>query len=177
MRRVRQILYCIGIVSAIVMITGCAYEAAVQQLPPAERTALRVYSKIMSSGQVRTYLAKATAAERAAYLNEIGIAQRFQALDPQDREAVLAGYIREGMSAAALRFLWGEPYYTTGYPGHYEYWFYQGSSFALADYGSSASISGGTKVQVSLIDGRVEWWLEYVEPHDEPGPNERERRH
>jgi hypothetical protein len=177
MRRVRQILYCIGIVGAIMIITGCAYEAAVQQLPPEERTALHAYSKVMTSGQVRTYLAKGTAAERADYLNTIGVAQRFQALDPQDREAVLAGYIREGLSADALRFLWGEPYYTRGYPGHYEYWFYQGSSMELADYGSSASISGGTKVQVSLVDGRVEWWLDYVEPHDEPGPNDSGRRH
>jgi hypothetical protein len=176
MKRVQQILHFLGIVGALVVMTGCTYVAAMRQLPPQERTALRAYSKVMSAGQVQTYLAKQTAAERTSYLEKIGVVQRFQALAPQDREAVLAGYIRTGMRADALRFLWGEPHYTSGYPGRYEYWFYLGSTLTLADYGSSGSIAGGTKVQVSLVNGRVEWWLEYVEPHDESGPNDRSGR-
>ena len=68
----------------------------------------------MTAAQVRTYLAKATAAERTAYLSEIDLAQRFQGLDPLDREAVLSGIPRVGMSAEALLFLWGDLYYTAG---------------------------------------------------------------
>ena len=126
----------------------------------------------MTSTQARTYLAKATAAERAAYLKEVGITQRFQRLEPQDREAVLAGFPREGMSAEAMRFLWGEPYYTEGWTGRWEHWFYLGSSLSLADYGNDYS-SGGTMVDVYLVDGRVVWWLEFVPSDDD---NEDSRR-
>jgi hypothetical protein len=54
-----------------------------------------------------TYGATAGAAERTAYLREIGLAQRFQALDPLDCRAVLSDMLRGGMSAEALVFLWG----------------------------------------------------------------------
>ena len=37
----------------------------------------------MTASQTRTYLAKTSAAERTAYLQAIGLAQRFQRLDPQ----------------------------------------------------------------------------------------------
>ena len=166
MRRVRQSLRCAGVVVAIVVLTGCTYEAAVQQLSPPERAAFHAYSNMMRAGQVWNYLSKQTPAERAAYLEAIGVAQRFQALDAQDRDTVLAGFPRKGMSADALRFLWGEPYYTTGYTGRYEHWYYQGSTFSLAQYGNHRSL-GGTQVQVSLANGRVEWWLEFV-PTMEP---------
>jgi len=63
----------------------------------------------MTPAQTRTYLAKATAAERTAYLHDSGLAQRFEALDSPDREAVQYGFLRKGMSAEALRFVWGEP--------------------------------------------------------------------
>jgi hypothetical protein len=140
----------------------------VQQLPLPERTAFRAYSKVMTSGQAHAYLHKPTATERTAYLEALGIAQRFQALNPQDREAVLAGSPRQGMSAEALRFLWGEPHYTIGYTGRHEHWYYQGSTFWLAKYGNSPTW-GGTQVQVSLADGRVEWWLEFVPTDQDPG--------
>jgi hypothetical protein len=65
------------------------------------------------------------------------------------------------MSAEALYFLWGEPYYTTGWSGHYEYWFYLGSTFALAEYGNR-TYSYETMVQVYLINGQVKWWVEFV---------------
>ena len=172
MKRMRQFLRFTGVVGAVVVITGCAYDAAVQRLAPAEQAEFRANSKIMTSTQARTYLAKATAAERAAYLKEVGITQRFQRLEPQDREAVLAGFPREGMSAEAMRFLWGEPYYTEGWTGRWEHWFYLGSSLSLADYGNDYS-SGGTMVDVYLVDGRVVWWLEFVPSDDD---NEDSRR-
>ena len=64
----------------------------------------------MTAAQTRAYLAKATTAERTAYLSEVGLAQRFQAFDPLDREAVRNGFPRAGMSAEALRFVWGDLY-------------------------------------------------------------------
>jgi hypothetical protein len=63
--------------------------------------------------------------------------------------------------AAALRFLWGEPYPIEGWAGHYEYWYYMDSSLALASHGTPYN-SPGTMVQVYLVDGRVEWWLDFV---------------
>src|SRR2546428_10054033 len=90
--------------------------------------------KDMAPSQERAYLAKATAAERRPYLSEMGLAQRFQALDPSDREAVMGGMPRVGMSAEALLFLWGSPYYTAGDASRYAHWYYLGSSLGLADY-------------------------------------------
>lgn len=145
----------------LVILGGCTYQAALERLSPAERATFRAQSKLMNTAQAHTYLAKPTAAERAAYLEEIGSAQRFRALEPQDRQAVLGGYPREGMSAEALRFLWGEPYYTDGYTGHYEHWYYLGSAFSLADHGNHYG-DAGTRVEVYLVDGRVAWWLEFV---------------
>jgi hypothetical protein len=175
MRYRQQFRRVVGIVGALMALTGCAYTAAVQQLPPEERTAFRAYNKIMTSGQTRTYLAQGTPAARAAYLEQIGIAQRFQALDPVDRTSVLDGYIRKGMSADALRFLWGHPYYTRGHTGHYEYWQYLGSAFNLADRGNS--YTEGTVVIVYLVDDKVDWWLETTPTGiDKGGSEDRQRR-
>jgi hypothetical protein len=147
---------------ALVMLSGCTYEAAVQQLPLPERTAFHTYRKVMTSGQSWTYLAKGTAAERTAYLEAIGVAPRFQALDPQDREAVLAGQPpAKGMSADALRFLWGQPAYTKGHTGHYEYWYYLGPFMDLARYGNVYS-KAGVQVEVYVVAGRVDSWIEFA---------------
>jgi hypothetical protein len=161
MQRTQQVLRLTALVGVILVMTNCTYQAALQRLTPQEQSEFRAFSKIMSSTQVHTYLNNATPAGRVNYLREIGAAQRFQALDAQDRESVLAGFIRKGMSAEAMYFLWGEPFYTIGYTGHYEHWYYQGSSFSLAEYGNQPSDSG-TVVEVYLIDGRVAWWLETV---------------
>ena len=99
---------------ALVGLTACTYDAAVRQLSPAEQAEFSLYHHRMSGSQAHTYLAKAIAAERTAYLRELGVVQRFQALDPLDQEAVRSGWPRVGMSAEALRFVWGEPYYTAG---------------------------------------------------------------
>jgi hypothetical protein len=156
---IQRFLRVASMVGVLMVLAGCAYQAAVQRLPPEERTAFRAYSQIMTSGQARTYLAQDTPAARAAYLQQIGIAQRFQSLAPLDQQSVLDGYIRKGMSAEALRFLWGEPYYTRGYTGHHEYWHYLGSAYALADRGNSYT-QAGTIVIVYLVDDKVDWWFE-----------------
>ena len=51
-------------------------------------------------------------------------------LDPLDREAVKSGWPRVGMSADALRFVWGDPAYTQGDARRSAHWHYVGSSFA-----------------------------------------------
>jgi hypothetical protein len=171
MGRGPQMLRCTGVVVALLVLTSCTYEAAIRQLPPPEQETFRIYSKAMTGAQTRTYLAKATAAERAAYLDQIGIAQRFQALDPQDREVVLTGYApRKGMSADALRFLWGEPYYTKGPVGGYEYWYYLGPFMELAAHGNVYS-KAGVRVEVYLVAGRVDSWIEFSPSTDSDDSN------
>jgi hypothetical protein len=150
----------------VALLPSCTYRTAIQRLSPEEQTTFRAYRKVMSTGQAHTYLHKATAAERMAYLEDIGLTQRFHALEPQDQEAVLSGFPRKGMHANALRFLWGEPLYARGPAGRYEYWKYFGSAFSLAEGGSSYT-QAGTIMTVYLIDGHVDWWVETV-----PAPQE-----
>lgn len=166
MRHVQQVLRCAGVMVAMVVLSGCTYETAVQQLPPPERTAFYTYRRVMTSGQIWTYLAKGTAAERTAYLAALGVAQRFQALAPYDREAVLANQPpTQGMSADALRFLWGQPAYIKGHIGHYEYWYYLGPFMELAQYGNVYS-KAGVRVEVYLVAGRVDSWIEFAPDTD-----------
>jgi hypothetical protein len=143
----------------IVALAGCTY-AAIQRLSPAEQAEFRIYRKVMTPAQVRAYLSQPTAAERTAYLEHIGLVQRFQALDPLDREAVLNGVPRVGMSTEALRFLWGDPYYTKGDPKRYAHWYYLGSSFSLADTGNQYA-NAGQRVDVYIVNDRVVWWVDY----------------
>jgi len=149
----------------IVALTGCTY-TAIQRLSLDEQAEFSLYRKAMTGAQERAYLAQATAAERTAYLSKIGLTQRFQALDPQDRAAVLSGVPRVGMSAEALLFLWGSPYYTAGNAQRYAHWYYLGSSFALAGYGNQYN-DFGNRVDVYLVDGHVVGWVDYV-PSDIP---------
>jgi hypothetical protein len=113
----------------------------------------------MTGVQQHTYLGKASAAERTAYLRALGLVQRFEALDPRDREAVQQGLPRVGMSAEALLFVWGEPYATEGDAHRSAHWHYLGSSL-----GRSASnnprLGFGNRVDVYLVDGKVVGWVD-----------------
>jgi hypothetical protein len=153
------------LMGSIMALSGCTY-AAVQRLSLDEQAEFHIYQKVMTPSQERAYLAKATAAERTAYLREIGLAQRFQALDPSDREAVRSGIPRVGMSAEALLFLWGEPYYTSGDARRYAHWYYLGSSLGLAGYGNQY-YNYGNRVDVYLVAGQVTGWVDYL-PSDIP---------
>jgi len=153
----------------LVILTGCTYEAAIQRLSPAEQSEFYTYHNRMTAAQERAYLAKATAAERTAYLREVGLAQRFQALDPLDRETVQSGFPRVGMSAEALRFVWGDPVYTAGDARRSAHWYYLGSSLALGKNGNQYNNSGGNRVDVYLIDGKVMGWVDGPKPDDEKG--------
>jgi hypothetical protein len=95
----------------LVGLTACSYDAAVRRLSPAEQSEWSLYRHRLTAMQEWTYLAKASAAERTAYLRALGFPQRFAALDPLDQQVVRSGWPREGMSAEALLFVWGEPYY------------------------------------------------------------------
>jgi hypothetical protein len=161
MHSLRHISGWFGVVLVVLLAcTGCTY-AALQKLTAEERSEFHIYHKVMNAAQERAYLAKTTAAERTAYLAAIGLTQRFQALAPLDRDAVLGGIPRQGMSAEALRFLWGEPYTTAGDATRYAHWFYLGSSIALAEYGNQYS-AGGNRVDVYLVDGHVVGWVDYT---------------
>ena len=166
MRERRQCLHwSVVLLGLSVALSGCTY-TAIQRLSLDEQAEFHTYRKVMTTAQERAYLARATAAERTAYLREIGLAQRFQALDLLDRDAVLGGVPRAGMSAEALLFLWGSPYYTSGDARRYAHWYYLGSSFALAAYGNQYSDSGN-RVDVYLVDGHVVGWVDYT-PSDLP---------
>jgi hypothetical protein len=159
----------LGVTVALALLTGCAYERAVNNLSPEERKAFWAYRKVMRGSQERTYLSKPDEAARLAYLREIGVKQRFEALDAQDRESVLNGFIRQGMRADALYFLWGEPEDTSGATGEWEYWLYRGFASDLFERGNRYN-EGSSQVRVFLVDNQVEWWTQEVpESHDDPG--------
>ena len=161
MRQIRWFFQGAGVVmGTLLVLIGCTYDAAVQRLSLAEQSEFYTYRKIMTTAQEHTYLAKATAAERTAYLSEIGLAQRFQALDPLDRDAVKSGWPRVGMSADALRFVWGDPYATDGDARRYAHWHYLGSSFGLGESGNRYRQSSN-RVDVYLVDGHVVGWVDY----------------
>jgi hypothetical protein len=147
------------VLGALLGLTACSYEATLRHLSPAEQAEFALYHHRMTGVQQHTYLGKASAAARTAYLRELGLAQRFQALDPQDREAVQQGWPRVGMSAEALLFVWGEPYMTEGDARRAAHWHYLGSSL-----GRSASqnprLGFGHRVDVYLVDGKVVGWVD-----------------
>jgi hypothetical protein len=156
------------LMGSIMTLSGCTY-AAIQKLSLDEQAEFHLYQKVMTPSQERAYLATATAAERTAYLREIGLTQRFQALDPVDRASVLSGAPRVGMSAEALLFLWGEPYYTAGDARRYAHWYYLGSSFDLAAHGNQYSSKFGNRVDVYLVAGKIVGWVDYAPTDESPG--------
>ena len=167
-RSASNVLYGLGIFCVLAALSGCATYYQAKHLSPDEQAEFRIYRKVMTAPQIRTYLSQTNAAERTAYLEQLGLVQRFNALDPQDRDAVEAGYIRKGMSAEALRFLWGRPSRTSGYIGHYEHWYYDGPVPSLVETGSSRQ-DADTRVDVYLVDNQVQWWLETVTPESDDG--------
>lgn len=130
----------LGLLAAL---TGCVSDAEVQRLSLAEQSEFYVYRKSMATGQERAYMAQPNAEARSAYLRQIGLAQRLQALGAEDREAVLSGNIRQGMSAEALRLVWGMPYYTDGDARRSAHWHYLGSSFARGNANISVGLAIG----------------------------------
>ena len=111
------------VLSAVLGLTACTYEAALRHLSPAEQAEFALYRHRMTGVQQQTYLGKASAAERTAYLRALGLRQRFEALAPLDRAAVQQGAPRVGMSAEALRCVWGAPYSTEGDARRSAHWY------------------------------------------------------
>ena len=160
MRSVRCFLRYLSLVGTLVALTSCTY-SALQRLPLEEQAQLALYRKVMTPAQVRTYLAKGNAAERTAYLHASGLVQRFESLAPLDRDAIRNGFPRVGMSAEALRFVWGDPYETAGDANRYAHWRYLGSSLDLTAYGNQYRHSGN-RVDVYLVDGHIVGWVDYI---------------
>ena len=157
----RQLYRWVGLLLCTALVlTGCTYDT-VRRLSLPEQAEFRLYRHVMTPAQVQTYLAQASASERTAYLTQVGLVQRFQALDPRDRDAVRGGTPRQGMSAEALRFVWGEPYYTAGHAHHYEHWCYLALSIALADSDNQRAWFGN-RVDVYLVDDRVVGWVDFT---------------
>jgi len=142
----------------VAVITGCVSPYAGLHLSDAERGQYRAYTHVMTNRQLRTYLKLPTAPERATYARQVGAAQRLEALPKAERAAVLHGQPFKGMSAEALRLLWGDPDWEQG-PKQYERWFYYGDYFSLAEPGSYFS-PRDTIMEVALMDGKVTWWQE-----------------
>ena len=166
MRELRPcVRWVVLLMGSIMTLSGCTY-AAMYTRSLDEQAAFHLYQKVMTPSQARAHLAKATAAERTAYRSEIGLAQRFQVLDPLDREAVMRGIPRVGMSAEALLCLWGAPYYTAGDASRYAHWYSLGSTLGLADYGNQYYTSGN-RVDVYLVAGQVTGWVDSI-PSDIP---------
>jgi hypothetical protein len=161
------------LMGATLLLTGCAhnYDAVVQQLSPAEQAEFSIYRHIMTGSQTRTYLAKTTAAERTAYLSQIGLAQRFQRLDPEDRETVRSGAPRVGMSTDALLFVWGDPADTAGDARYYARWHYFGSSLGRSTSYPPWEVSN--RVEVYLAQGKVLGWVDFI---NEDAGGESDRR-
>ena len=162
MKHSQQVYQGMGLLLCTTLVLmSCTYDTAVNRLSPAEQDELRLYRHVMTSAQVRTYLVQATATARTAYLNETGLLQRFEALDPLDRDAVRSGLPRRGMRAEALQFVWGEPYYTSGRAHNYAHWYYLGSSLGLAAWGNQYS-GFGNRVDVYLVDDQVVGWVDFA---------------
>jgi hypothetical protein len=147
------------LLSVVVVLAGCTYDAAIQRLSPAEQAEFVLYRHVMTASQVHTYVAQPTAAARTAYLQKLGLVQRFQALAPLDYEAIQSGFPRVGMSADALLFLWGEPYYTAGDARRYAHWYYLGSSIARSSSGYHPW-EFNNRVDVYLVGGKVVGWVD-----------------
>ena len=144
---------------AVVGLTACTYDTALRRLSPPEQAEFWLYHQRLTGVQEHRYLAKASAAERTAYLRELGVVQRFQALTPGDQETVRSGWPRVGMSAEALLFVWGEPYYTAGDARQSAHWHYLGSSFGRSLDGNRPW-GFGNRVDVYLVEGKVVGWVD-----------------
>ena len=160
---IRPLLSGIGLLLVVWAVeTGCTSDAALRRLSPPEQAEFFLYRKAMTGTQEHAYLAQATAAERTAYLAEIGLTQRFQALEALDQATIRSGWPRPGMSAAALVFVWGEPYATAGDARRSAHWYSLGSSMDLGARGNQY-LKEGNYVDVYLVEGRVRGWV------DKPG--------
>jgi hypothetical protein len=140
----------------VAVLTRSSARETSRRLSPAEQAEFTTYYHAMTLSQEQTYLAKGTATERTAYLREIGLSQRFAALSPVDRATVRRQRPYPGMSADALRFLWGEPYDIVRQTAWDERWYYLDVSCGWDALPTHAS--HGTQVEVYLVEGHVITW-------------------
>ena len=145
----------------LIIFAGCTGQHSYQHLPTTEQELYRAYSQVMTPAQSKTYLSLSTVAEREAFARDIGVAQKLDALSPEERQAVLYGDVFKGMSGQALRFVWGDPCREEGPPAHRK-WYYHGPVFSLPQAGWNCSGDVDTITEVQLVNGKVEWWAERI---------------
>jgi hypothetical protein len=61
------------VLGALLGLPACSYDAALRHLSPAEQAEFALYHHRMTGVQQHTYLGKASAAARTAYLHELGL--------------------------------------------------------------------------------------------------------
>jgi hypothetical protein len=75
----------------MVVLAGCTHDAAIQRAFLAEQAEFALYHHVSDrqATSTRTWRSPPPS-QRMAYLQELGLVQRFQALDPLDQEAIRA---------------------------------------------------------------------------------------
>lgn len=151
-----------GLLFLAVATLGCASPPSYFRLPQDERRLFEIYSVFMTSAQQARYLGQPTSDARKAYAESFGLPQRLAGLTESEREAALNGQLLRGMSAEGALMAWGYPLYRSRIGGEAEKWEY------FPYYSRHLPPSVG--VVVSLQEGRVREWVQFVIPAPEGKP-------
>jgi len=101
----------------VLVMSACSWKSRVKYLSDTEFDhyyALRVY---MDDGQKKTYLKMKTEEERNAYLQKLGLWDRFYKYEPHIRELIVSGDVQVGWTKDMLYMSWGAPYDLRKLPG------------------------------------------------------------
>lgn len=99
-----------GLMLVLMLSMGCSYTRHIKNLSGTEFDhyyALRVY---MNEDQRRTYLKMETEEERNAYLQQLGLWDRFYDYSELEREEILSGEVGVGWTKDKVYMAWGTPY-------------------------------------------------------------------
>lgn len=94
---------------AVLMGTGCASKK-LNRLSDTEFDHFYALKPFMEEEQEKVFLKKKTEEERNAYLQEIGLWDRFYSLTPDERERVLTGKVELGWTKNMVLMAWGPPW-------------------------------------------------------------------
>ena len=97
------------LLAAALLATGC-WERKVKHLTSAEFDHYYALKPFMEEDQRKVYLKKKTEDERNAYLQELGLWERFYSLSPHEREQVLTGKVELGWTKQMVLMAWGPPW-------------------------------------------------------------------
>lgn len=88
---------------------GC-WQNKVKNLSATEFDHYYALRPFMDEDQRKTYLKYKTEEERNAYLQELGLWDRFYKYGPEDRDAIVAGDVQVGWTKDMVLMAWGAPY-------------------------------------------------------------------